>query len=238
MSHSSSPSSERYFDSRFWDFTKKARPTCEVKRGFIQNPGLLLAIFVALTAGLCMLLGVSTSSWWGRLAVGPASSMTSMGWFSTFPARFASFLRTELVCRSFLMRGMTPLTAGFARLFGSKLMRCTLLMRRMAPFAARFTRLFGSELMRGSFFMRSVTALAGYLALFILVHWGKPTLAGPTAFAIAASTTITIFIMGSMIVVTSMWPVTSMLAFMTAASVIAISISIWSHDNSPNLDTE
>jgi hypothetical protein len=43
-------------------------------------------------------------------------------------------------------------------------------MRRMAPFAARFTRLFGSELMRGSFFMRSVTALAGYLALFILVH--------------------------------------------------------------------
>jgi hypothetical protein len=68
------------------------------------------------------------------------------------------------------MRGMTPLSARFARLFGSKLMRCTFLMRRMPPFAARFTRLFGSELMRGSFFMRSVTTLAGYLALFILIH--------------------------------------------------------------------
>jgi len=100
------------------------------------------------------------------------------------------------------MRGMAPLTACFARLFGSKLMRCTLLMRGMASFAPRFTRLFGSELVRRSLFMRSVTTLAGYLALLILIHRGKATFAGSATLAIA-STTIAIFIMGSLIAVTS-----------------------------------
>jgi hypothetical protein len=68
------------------------------------------------------------------------------------------------------MRGMTPLTARFARLFRGKLVRRALLMCSMAPFAAGFTCLFRSELVRSSFFMRSVTTLAGYLALFILIH--------------------------------------------------------------------
>jgi hypothetical protein len=189
-----------------------------------------------LAAGLRMLLGISTSCWRGGLAVGAASSMTSVGGFSAFPACFTSFLGTELVCGSFLMRGMSPLAARLARLFGGKLVRRTLLMRGMASFATSFTRLFGSELVRCSFFMRSMPTLAGYFALLILIHWGKASLAGSAALAIAASITIAIFIMG-FLTVTSVWAVTPMLAFMTAVSVIATSISIWNHDNSPNLDT-
>jgi len=73
--------------------------------------------------------------------------------------------------------------------------------------------------------MRSMTSLAGYLALLTLIHGGKTSLARSAALSIAASITAAIFIERSMTPVPVRF-MTLMLVFMTAASVIATSISI------------
>src|SRR5690349_16821166 len=63
------------------------------------------------------------------------------------------------------------LTANFRHVF-------SILTDRFTAFMACFARFFGTKLVCGAFFMSSMTALAGYLPLLVLVHRGKTTLAG------------------------------------------------------------
>src|SRR5690348_2436389 len=79
--------------------------------------------------------------------------------------------------RAALAHRLAAFLAGRARLFTRELVRGAALMRRVPTLLAGRARLFARELVRPSLLVRRMAALAGDLALLVLVHGSEAALA-------------------------------------------------------------
>jgi hypothetical protein len=143
---------------------------------------------MALAVGLRILLGSAA------MTMFTASAANIRHMLVVVADRFAALATNFRHVPPILTDGFTALATDFCHVFPVLADGCTaltadfrhvrsILTDRFTAFMACLARFFGTKLVCGAFFMSSMTALAGYLPLLVLIHRGKATLAGSMSAA-------------------------------------------------------